>query len=227
MNLPRGADFKVLLGILVVAGLVWAFVAIADEVAEGDFTKLDDRILLAFRVEGHPDRPVGPPWVANAARDLTSLGSTAVLVLVTAATAGYLFSTGRRRAGFFLLGAVIGGAALSFALKLGFDRPRPEIVGHLDRPLSSSFPSGHSMVSAVVYLTLGALLARSTDRRGLKIYFLGTAVLLALTIGLTRVFLGVHYPSDVLAGWTAGAAWALLCLVLARFLERRGAIEPT
>lgn len=225
MNWPRGTDFKLLVGILVVAVLVWGFVKVAEEVQEGEFKKLDDQILLAFRVNDHPEQPIGPSWLANAARDLTSLGSTTILTLVTAAVAGYLLAVGKRRTMFYLLGAVIGGAILSSTLKLGFARPRPEIVGHLDKPLSSSFPSGHSMVSAVVYLTLGALLARTAPRHRLRIYFVTVGASLALLIGVTRVFLGVHYPSDVLAGWSAGAAWALFCLMLARYLQHRGKVE--
>jgi undecaprenyl-diphosphatase len=81
------------------------------------------------------------------------------------------------------------------------------------------------MASAVIYLTLGALLARFAVRRRVRVYVVGVSLLLTLLIGITRVFLGVHYPSDVLAGWSAGLGWALLCWLVARYLQYRGAVE--
>lgn len=214
-------DQGLLLGMLVVLALAWAFVLIADEVAEGDTKSLDDRILLLFRRAGDPDTPIGPGWVAKTARDVTSLGSTPILILVTAGAAGFLGLSGRRRTMWFLIAAVVSGALVSGGLKSFFDRPRPDVVSHLDLPTSSSFPSGHSFVSAVVYLTLGALLARVHEGRALKAYFLALAALLSLLVGVSRVFLGVHFPTDVLAGWSAGVAWALACVLAARALERR------
>src|SRR5205085_9940078 len=106
-----------------------------------------------------------------------------------------------------------------------FDRPRPSVVPHLSHVMTSSFPSGHSLLSAVVYLTLGSLLARLVGPPRLKLYFLGVAVLLSFLVGLSRVYLGVHYPTDVLAGWAAGLTWAVLCWLLARYLQHRGAVE--
>ena len=88
-----------------------------------------------------------------------------------------------------------------------------------------SFPSVHSLMSAVVYLTLGALLARMVARRRLKFYVLTLAVTLTGLVGISRVYLGVHYPSDVLAGWCVGLSWASLCWLVGRKLQRQGAIE--
>ena len=116
---------------------------------------------------------------------------------------------------------------LSFVLKAAFDRPRPELVPHLMRAYFSSFPSGHSMMSAVVYGTLGSILTTLVQHRGLKLYFLLLAATLAGLVGISRVYLGVHYPTDVLAGWAAGLAWATFCWLLGRSLKRTGAIEPT
>jgi undecaprenyl-diphosphatase len=125
----------------------------------------------------------------------------------------------------FVFGATSSGFALSVALKALFRRPRPEVVPHLMRAYSSSFPSGHSMISAVVYLTLGVLLAQLVHRRLLKFYFLMLAVLLTVLVGVSRVYLGVHYPTDVLAGWTAGLVWAVLGWLVQRALQRRGQVE--
>jgi undecaprenyl-diphosphatase len=163
--------------------------------------------------------------LAEVARDVTALGSTTVIVLVTGAVAGFLLLDRKYAAMLFVVAATGSGFALSVALKGLFRRPRPEVVPHLMRVYYSSFPSGHSMMSAVVYLTLGALLARLVAKRRLKFYVLAVAVLLTGMVGVSRVYLGVHYPTDILAGWSAGLTWASLCWLVERRLQRRGAIE--
>ena len=160
-------------------------------------------------------------------RDVTSLGSVAVLVLATLAVVGFLLLDRRYAAMLFVLAAVVSGLVLSSLLKACFARPRPEVVPHLAQVYSSSFPSGHSMMSAIVYLTLGTLLARMSARRPLKVYFLAVALILTALVGCSRVYLGVHYPTDVLAGWTAGLVWANLCWLVARRLQRRARDRET
>ena len=200
--------------ILLLGGL--GFLGIADEVMEGDTLRLDERILLAMRVSGDPAQPIGPAWVEEAFRDFTGLGGVGVLGLLTAATLGYLWLLRMRRAAIYLLVAIGGGLLLSLALKAGFHRPRPDLVSHGSMVYTSSFPSGHSMLSAVVYLTGGAMLALIHRRRAVRLYILGCAVLATLLVGVSRVYLGVHWPTDVLAGWAGGAAWAALCWLAAR-----------
>ena len=158
-------------------------------------------------------------------RDLTSLGSAAVLGLVTTVVVGFLLIRRTYHAIGLVLVATVGGLLLSLLLKGFFSRPRPDIVPRLAEVYTSSFPSGHSMLSAVVYLTLGALLARLVERPALKVYVLTVAMLLALLVGFSRVYLGVHYPSDVLAGWSVGLSWAILCWLVARRLQRTGVVE--
>ena len=161
----------------------------------------------------------------EAARDITALGGTAVLSFLTLAVGTYLLLDGKKRMAFFVVGSIASGLLLSTTLKTAVNRPRPDIVPHLVTVSTSSFPSGHSMMSALTYLTLGALLARSQERKRLKAFAMVAAAMLALLVGLSRVYLGVHWPTDVLAGWTAGAGWAVLCWVTARWLQDRHALE--
>jgi undecaprenyl-diphosphatase len=216
----------VLLGALVaitfIAGLTLAFVKIAAEVVEGDTTSLDRAVLLALRNQDNLSDPLGPPWVEEAARDLTALGSTVVLALVTAAATIYLIIVGRWRVGIWVTVSIVSGSIISTLLKNAFDRPRPALFDAATRVFTMSFPSGHAGLSAVSYLTLGALLASVSASRSEKLFFLLLAVLLTLSIGLSRVYLGVHFPTDVLAGWCFGSAWATVCCALGIWLQGRG-----
>jgi undecaprenyl-diphosphatase len=213
--------------LLVVAGIAaggWIFGLLADEVFEGGTRNLDRRLLLAMR---HPGdlTPIGSPAIQEAARDITALGSMAILGLLTVITGIYLALDGKRNMALFMCGSVVTGWLVSALLKDLFQRPRPDLVPHAVYVSNTSFPSGHSMMSAVTYLVLGALLARSQERTRLKAYFLLVAVVLTVMVGISRVYLGVHWPSDVVAGWTAGAVWALLCWLVAQRLQSRHTLE--
>ncbi|ANP48043.1 hypothetical protein ATE48_11595 [Candidatus Viadribacter manganicus] len=199
---------------------LFAFMEIADEVGEGEARWFDESILLALRT-ADPADPIGPRWVETSVMDITTLGGFAVLALVTFMATGYLLVLKRWSDALTLLFATIGGTLISEGLKVGFNRPRPDLVAHVVETTSMSFPSGHAMLSAVTYLTLGALIARTQEKRWLRGYVLGGAILVTLLIGLTRVYLGVHWPTDVLAGWCLGAAWALLCWVAATWFANR------
>jgi undecaprenyl-diphosphatase len=145
--------------------------------------------------------------------------------MVTVGAVAYLLMARKEATALLVIAAVVGGMMLSTALKLGFERPRPDLVPAGARVYTASFPSGHAMLSAVTYLTLGALLARVERRRRTKAFLLATAVAVVLLVGVSRVYLGVHWPSDVLAGWCVGAAWAALCWFVALQLQRRGQVE--
>lgn len=205
---------------VVVIVATWIFIAVAEEVHEGEHLPLENQIMHAFRT-GDPPHPIGPPWLADVARDVTALGSVAVLSGIVALAAGYLLLSGRRAAALFVLVASLGGLGINHTLKHTFDRERPELELRLVQIDSFSFPSGHAMSSATIYLTLAVLLTRLTSHRSRKTYIVGSAILLTFLVGFSRVFLGVHYPSDVLAGWAAGTAWAQLCWMTAHFLGRR------
>ena len=216
---------RVLIPLLLIAGGLWLIMGLADEIREGEQFRLDRAILLLFRESGDPAEPLGPYWLESAVRDVTALGGTTIIAMVTLVTAGYLLLSGKRHAAVLVLVSILGAVMLSFAIKAGIERPRPELFPHGVAVYTASFPSGHATGSAATYLTLGALLARFQPQRRLKIYILTVCVLLTLLIGLSRLYLGVHWPSDVLAGWTLGACWALLCSLVARQLQRRGELE--
>jgi undecaprenyl-diphosphatase len=204
---------------------ICGFIAVAVGVKWGATREIDEQLLRAPRDASDPAKALGPAWLEEVARDLTAAGGIATLSLVTAAVSGYLLICRKYGALALLLGATLGGLLLGTVLKDRFDRPRPAVVPHKSLVMTSSFPSGHSLNSAVVYLTLGTLLAGLCRERRLKFYFFSVALLLTLLVGISRVFMGVHYPTDVLAGWCAGLAWALLCGLVARRLRRRGLVE--
>ncbi|HVP49246.1 MAG TPA: phosphatase PAP2 family protein [Bryobacteraceae bacterium] len=219
-----GHELAVLLAFVGIASGIWLFGLIAGEVMEGDTQSFDRRLLLSMRRPA--DRaPLGPPGVQEAARDITALGGPTVLALLTLITGGFLLLDGKKHLAIFVYTSVAGGGLLSTILKSLFQRPRPDLVPYATIVSNTSFPSGHSMLSAVTYLTLGAILARSQKRKRLKAYFLLVAALLTFLVGVSRVYLGVHWPTDVLAGWIAGASWAILCWLVARWLQSRRKIE--
>ncbi|MBA3326064.1 MAG: phosphatase PAP2 family protein [Rhodobacteraceae bacterium] len=217
---------RTLIAVLLLSACGWAFAQLADETIEGETHAFDTAVLLALRNPADSSDPLGPGWVQEFGRDVTALGGIGVLAALTLAVAGYLWLQGNRGSMWLVLASVAGGQAASTLFKLGFDRPRPDLVPHGSITYTSSFPSGHAMMAAVTYLTLAVLLARVQPRRTLKVYFLGVAVVVTLSVGVSRIYLGVHWPTDVLAGWAVGAGWALLCWTIARWLQRRGAIEP-
>lgn len=223
---PHRGELLTLILLAVVFTGGWGFLELADEIGEGTTRAFDERVLEGLRNPNDLADPLGPGWLEEAGRDITALGGLTILLLVTLGTAGYLFMERKPRAAWLVLAAIVGGVVLSFALKSGFDRPRPDLVAHGTRVYTSSFPSAHSMLSAIVYLTIGSLMARLHSRWMVKVYALTLALLLTLAVGASRVYLGVHWPTDVLAGWSGGAAWALLWWVVIRTLQKRGNVEP-
>jgi undecaprenyl-diphosphatase len=214
-TLLRRTETRLLLMLLAIVSCLALFTWFTGEVLEGDTAGVDRRILLAFRVAGHPDTPLGPRWLQESARDITALGGFTVLTLVSLATLFALLSLGRRRQALVFGASVLGAQLLADAIKLLAARPRPDVVTHLDIVYSNSFPSGHAMMSPVVYLTLAGVLAAGQRRPRAKSLLIACAAVLVAAIGVTRVYLGVHWPTDVLGGWSLGclisvcATWAL------------------
>jgi undecaprenyl-diphosphatase len=211
--------------VLMVAAGILGFVLLADVIADGGARRFDEWLLLALRSPGDLADPIGPKWFEEMMRDITALGGTAVLTLGVLAVTGFLALTRKTHAAVTVLVSVVSGMVLSQAIKWAYARPRPELVPHGMETYSASFPSGHSMMAAVVYLTLGALLARHQAQPRMKVYVLVVAVFLTVLVGLSRIYLGVHWPTDVLAGWCLGAAWAILCWFGMLWLQRRGTVE--
>ena len=219
-------EWPIVFVLMIVASAVWAFIELADEVVEGSTAALDEALLLALRDPADVTQPLGPAWIEEMMRDFTGLGGTGVLTLITLAVSGYLLLRRKHKAALAVLVAVGIGILISTLIKMGFDRSRPDLVPHGSYVYTASFPSGHSMMSAVVYLTLAVMLARIQAQWRVKIYVLICAIVLTVLVGFSRVYLGVHWPSDVLAGWSVGAAWALACWLGTLLLQRRGRIEP-
>jgi len=221
--LIRG-EWAVLALLAISSGLVYGFVRLADEVVEGETATFDNGVLQLFRNPADPNDVIGPLWVEEMVRDITSLGSYALLILISLSVVIYLLLARMRAAALLVLVSVVGGMILSTALKIGFDRPRPDLTV-MSHQFTSSFPSGHSLLSAVTFLTLGTLLAQLAPTRSQRVFAILAAVVLTLMVGLSRIYMGVHFPTDVLAGWSLGAAWALLCGAIGHLLQRRGAVE--
>ncbi len=212
-----GAHGPLLVG-LATALLAWAFIQISIEMVEGDVRGFDMAILRAAR-----SMRITYPWLAEVMRDLSGLGSTSVLTLVTVVAFGYLAVAGARLKALLVVSAVILGTAAVNLLKAQFGRPRPLAeFAELVAP-GMSFPSGHASISAIVFLTVAAMLALTRTRAVEQTYILVMAIVMTLLVGLSRVVLGVHWATDVAAGWAFGAAWALAWQLLARVLLRSGA----
>jgi undecaprenyl-diphosphatase len=213
-------------GIAAVCLLLWAFVGITDESGEIEHAPLEARILRSFRRPEDPAKLIGPPWMETLTRGISALGGVGVSVMLTVFTAAHLVITGQKLTAAFVTLAVAGGAGLNSLLKYIFSRSRPAVVPYLGELSGASFPSGHSMISIIVYFTLGVLVARSAKSWRGKVCIVAIGGLLSGLVGLSRVMLGVHYPTDVLAGWAAGAIWALLCWIAADLANRWAESRP-
>lgn len=220
-----GLELSVIFVTFALLGAIFGFVLLLDEVQSGATAQFDETILLALRDSQDLSDPWGPGWIEEMGRDFTALGGFPVLILLTLAILGFLYFHGQRRLALFLLVATLVSILLSSALKETIDRARPDLVPHKTQVYTASFPSGHAMHAAATYLTLGALLARFQRRRRLKICILSFAVLTTFLVGASRVYLGVHWPTDVLGGWAAGTGCALLTVLLARWLLKNTDVD--
>ncbi len=221
LNLLRRIESRALVLVIGLSCALWGFVNVASEVSEGDTAALDRHILLALRNPADPSDPIGSRSFEEAMRDITGLGGFTVVTLVTVVGVLAFLMHGRRRHALVLAGTVLLAELYSDVAKTFYDRPRPDLVPHGSYVYSASFPSGHSTMAAATYLTLAVLIASLEPNRGTKAMVFVVALALIVAIGTSRVYLGVHWPSDVLAGWCLGAAWALAGWMALRRLYRR------
>lgn len=190
-------------------GLLLLLAMIIEDVVTNETGSFDRSVLMALQVSGDLSKPIGPHWLKPMFIDITALGSPIIITLVTIVSVAYLATVGKRRLATLVAVSIGLGSIVEKLMKVSFDRARPEIVPHFQTLYSLSFPSGHATVSAMTYLTIAALLARTETFWGTRALVMGVGIGLVLLIGISRLYLGVHWPTDVLAGWTTGAAWAL------------------
>jgi undecaprenyl-diphosphatase len=221
-RLTRSAIALAILSALLAVG----FYSLSRAVVRGATGDIDRRTVLAMREAGDLSNPIGPRWVEEVGRDFTALGGVAVIMLITFSVVAFFWLSSMRRAAVYVAIASVGSLLISTGLKQLFDRPRPSLVPHGSHVYTSSFPSGHSAMAAAAYLTLGLVASQFVPRRRLKVLFIGVAMFVTAAVGISRVYLGVHWPSDVLAGWAVGLSWALVCWVVAVWLQDHGVIEP-
>ena len=208
-------EYTTELAVVIISIGLFAFVKLANVVTDGATRGFDEYILLMFRDPTGLD-PLGPAWLEVVVRDITAMGGVLMLGLLSLAVCGYLLLKRNYRLALFVAISVTSGSLLNTLLKGLIERPRPDIVPHETSAALSSFPSGHAMMSAVVFLTLGALLALSSEDTRIKFYILFWSVFMTVIVGISRVYLGVHWPTDIIAGWIAGSIWALLCLLVSQ-----------
>jgi undecaprenyl-diphosphatase len=214
------------LSALLVIGLgVSLFAGLAEEMREGDGQAFDQWILSAMRPNADPADAWGPAWLEIAANDLTALGAVSVLILFAAIAVIFLVLQKKRLSALLLVLGLAGGVGLSEGLKAVFGRARPPEVFQAVETINASFPSGHALLSTVFYLSLAVTLARAFPARRLKGYIIGVGVMLAVLVGLTRIYLGAHWATDVFAGWSIGAAWAMALWLVSYAVARRQAVH--
>ncbi|MFN0247686.1 MAG: phosphatase PAP2 family protein [Kofleriaceae bacterium] len=223
MEWLRAQDLRLVAILAVIGGLVFAFIKIGRAVSGQETTGFDEAVLLALRTA--PDDPIGPESLTNAFMHISALGSGSVTGLIVLIAIIFFVVSGHWRYAMLMLACSLGTLAGMSLLKSFYERDRPTVVTHIDPPGGHSFPSGHSMISAALYMTLAVLIARTMERRRQRVAVVAIGAALMLLIGFTRLYLGVHYPTDVLAGWTAGLLWALICGLIVNRLGKRGTTD--
>ncbi len=213
-------EFLALAAVLAVCLGVMTFIEIADDMTEADGQAFDTMVLEALRPHADKSVPAGPWWMEEAAADITSLGGLSVLGLFALIATGFLLIQRKQLSAALLVGGLLSGVALSEGLKSLFERARPPAAFQVVETINASFPSGHTLMATIFYLSIGTMLARTVSQRRQKVYVMAVAALLALLVGLTRIYLGAHWATDVLAGWSLGIAWAMLLWLIAWAVER-------
>lgn len=192
-----------------VAGAVLVITLLGATIARGTQFAFDRAILLALRTPGDLATPIGPHLLKQAMVDITALGGETVLTLIVALTVGYLLAARHLLTAALVFGGTVSGSIAVAVGKALVGRARPAVVEHLVEVSSASFPSGHAANSALIYLTIALIVMQIVPQRGARWFLFAATIALVTVIGISRLYLGVHWPSDVLAGWSAGSLWAL------------------
>ncbi len=218
-------DLLILLGILAALLFFWGGIELINRLVVDRAIAFDEWILTSVRTGDELQYLKGPHWFTEAVRDVTAMGGPMVLTFMILSVIGYFLIMKNYRTALLVVVATAGGLLVSLLLKDFFLRERPDIVPALMVETSPSFPSGHSMLSAVIYLTLGSILTRMEPHPKIRTYTLALVILVVGLVGISRILLGVHYPTDVLVGWIVGYFWAALCWFVMMALQEQGAIE--
>jgi undecaprenyl-diphosphatase len=205
----RALEARTLIAVMLIAAAVLAFLRLGDAVRAGRTLDMDRSIILALRDPAHPGQPRGSFWTRDILHDLTALGGVAVLTLTVVISTIFLWVNGRRRHAAILLGTVLAATVVGELIRTAYNRPRPHLMAYGDYFSESSFPSGHSNIATVVWMTLALIVASLERTRVGKATALMAGGFICLTAGAARVYFGVHWPSDVLGGWILGSGWAL------------------
>ena len=221
-SLSRVRSFRAAVGIFLIAGAIVGilgtalFARIADFVREGSTQAFDDRVMTWMGQH----RII---WLERTLVEITALGTGGVVISIVGVSAMFLWLTRHQYSAVLLLFSTIGGIVVNNVLKLIFMRERPQVFEWAAHASSSSFPSGHAMSAAIVYATVGYLAARLQKRLWARWLTLSFAFVLVILICASRVYLGVHYPTDVLAGLVLGLAWAGFCMATLEAVQVLGA----
>lgn len=211
----------VFIAMAALAGAVLVLAVLGRTIAGGARFAFDSGIMLSLRQAANPAVPTGPAWLKQAMIDITALGGETVLTLAVALTIGFLAASRHLLAAALVFaGTVTGSIAVALA-KSWVGRQRPALIDHLVEVGSASFPSGHAANSAIIYLTIALVSIQVIPHRAARWFLLAATLLLVAAIGVSRVYLGVHWPSDVLAGWSFGTLWALAWWAAGSWLRLR------
>ena len=211
----------VLAAMAALAGAMLVLAILGHTIAGGNRFAFDSTIMLALRQDGNLAVPAGPPWLKQAMIDVTALGGETVLALAAAVTIGFLVASRHLLAAALVFAGTVTGSIAVALVKGWVGRERPTLVDHLVEVGSASFPSGHAANSAIIYLTIALLSMQVITHRAARWFLFGVTLLLVVAIGMSRVYLGVHWPSDVLAGWSFGTLWALAWWAFGSWLRLR------
>jgi undecaprenyl-diphosphatase len=212
----EGLEAQALLIWFALASALWVFFALGAEVGEGDTGAFDRQLITLLRSSGNGGEPIGPAWFKDSMRDVTALGGFTFLMLMTIVVVLALLFHRKRREAIILATTAISAQTSIEILKILYDRPRPALLMPQIHALTKSFPSGHTTESTAIFLTVATVIASLETKHHPKILAYIVATFAIFAVGVSRVYLGMHWPTDVLGGWVLGATWAMAAWIILR-----------